>query len=261
MSLSDKNIELRRYSQRALDEVDHPFVRPILGSRSVPVYLSDPYILYEKLALSILDSSLVCLELGCGTGRHSVVLLENNSSVILSDISLEALKVAEKKFSPFYGNFSVAIADIESLPFPNSTFDVICCSGSLSYGDPLLVFSEIRRCLRIGGTVLFLDSLNSNPIYHFNRWLHYLRGHRTKSTIERIPSIELLENFSSDFLHSRIDYFGSSVFLMGIINFIVGPIFALNIYKFLDKLIKPRKSAFNFVLFATDFHKVKNVPQ
>ena len=70
---------------------------------------------------------------------------------------------------------------MELLPFDNEIFDIVACAGGLSYGDNKLVLNEIYRVLKPKGMFICIDSLNENPIYKFNRYLHYLRGNRTKA--------------------------------------------------------------------------------
>ena len=55
--------------------------------------------------------------------------------------------------------------------------------------------NEIYRVLKPGGFVIIVDSLNNNPIYKFNRYLHYLRDNRSKDTLQRIPDIILINKY------------------------------------------------------------------
>ena len=71
---------------------------------------------------------------------------------------------------------------MENLPYEKNTFDVVCCAGSLSYGNNLLVLNEINGVLKSDGYFISVDNLNENPIYKLNRYIHYIRGNRTLST-------------------------------------------------------------------------------
>ena len=95
---------------------------------------------------------------------------------------------------------------MEILPFDNETFDIIACAGGLSYGNNKLVLNEIHRVLKQNGTFICIDSLNENPIYKLNRYVHYLRGNRTKSTLKRMPDRKLLEDYKSKFGITKINY-------------------------------------------------------
>ena len=62
-----------------------------------------------------------------------------------------------------------------------------------------LVLNEIHRVLKQNGIFICIDSLNENPIYKLNRYLHYLRGNRTKSTLKRMPDRKLLKDYERKF--------------------------------------------------------------
>jgi SAM-dependent methyltransferase len=137
---------------------------------------------------------------------------------------------------------------MEEIPLPAKSIDMIISSGSLSYGDPDLVNKEIFRLLKPGGHLIVLDSLNGNPIYRLNRWLHYARGKRTKSTISRIPDKARIRSLSLDFNNSEIFYFGSYLPIMELLQVFLGPARANQINLKLEKRYPSKKNAFKFVL-------------
>jgi SAM-dependent methyltransferase len=62
----------------------------------------------------------------------------------------------------------LAVADGESLSFPDNTFDYIFAHGVVQYAaDDTRVVAECHRVLRPGGTVLF-------QVYNRVSWLHLL---------------------------------------------------------------------------------------
>ena len=61
------------------------------------------------------------------------------------------------------------------------------------------VNQEIFRLLKYGGNLLILDSLNHNLAYKMNRRLHYYRGRRTKSTLNRVPDKKRIISLSKKF--------------------------------------------------------------
>ena len=95
-----------------------------------------------------------------------------------------------------------------------------------------------------------MDSLNHNPIYKLNRWLHYLSGSRAKSTIVRMPTIERIQSISNGFQNIDVHYFGSISFLMPILSYAIGHGNAAKISDIVDRLLHVRRSAFKFVLVA-----------
>ena len=251
----DKNIERERYDTRASLQLDLLDNQISLGSESIPSYLRPPYLLYERLISENISKCYSCLEIGAGIGTHSKALLDTGAHVVISDISQISLDVVREKFTEKYENFVTKVADMESLPFPDSHFDAILCAGSLSYGDPLKVNSEIRRVLRNGGLLIFVDSLGHNPIYRLNRWFHFLRNNRTKSTLQRIPTITRIEQLTLGFSSVAISYFGGFIYLSPIIKRLFGAEAAVIFLNRLDFFLRIKKSAFKFVLLCRNFSK------
>jgi ubiquinone/menaquinone biosynthesis C-methylase UbiE len=147
-----------------------------------------------------------------------------------------------------YKNFSSKIADMEDLPFKKESFDIICSSGSLSYGDNDIVMEEIYRLLKPQGTVVIVDSLNNNPIYKLNRLLHYYKGNRTKSTLERMPDLNLISKYIKKFGHGEIKFFGSITWAYPILNILLSEKLICKFSNWIDKKFEIKKSAFKFVL-------------
>ena len=140
---------------------------------------------------------------------------------------------------------------MESLPFETHSFDVVAAAGSLSYGDPDLVDAEVRRVLRPGGIFVCVDSLNHNPVYRFNRWFHYMRGVRTKSTFLRMPTMERIQGISKRFKNAECRYFGAVSYLMPLLARIIGQRRAAEVSDAVDLLVHVHRSAFKFVLVAS----------
>lgn len=255
MSIVDKNTELERYDSSAALQIDLAVSQVYYGSQLMPVYLATPYLQYERLITENVKKSHSCLEIGAGTGMHTKVLLDTGANIVVTDISKLSLEVIKKKFSNGYSNFVTEVADMESLPFSDSTFDAIFCAGSLSYGDPLKVDAEIRRVLRNDGFLIFVDSLGHNPVFRLNRWLHYLRNNRTKSTLERMPTISRIEQLSLGFSYAEVSYFGGVIYLCPILNRIFGAVRTANLIAAMDSFMQVEKSAFKFILFYKNFSK------
>lgn len=95
------------------------------------------------------------LELGCGTGAQwtsHLGLLPLESRLILSDLSMGMVETVRQKFKASK-NVNVLKIDIQSIPFPDDSFDVIIANHML-YHVPELhkALSEVIRVLKPGGT-------------------------------------------------------------------------------------------------------------
>lgn len=244
----DKEIERARYDERAKTLLSHTEDNLLNGADSVRLSLRSPYIRYEQYVKEyITRESMHVLELGAGTGAFTGVLLETGANIFATDISECSLAILNKRYSR-YRNLRCEIADIESLPFANECIDIVACAGGLSYGDNELVLNEIYRVLRHNGVFLAVDSLNHNPVYRINRWLHYLRGKRTLSTLKRMPTVMLLNEVREKFGNAEIDYFGALAWLNPLLNRFLSEQKTSEVLEYTDKLFSIKKSAFKFVM-------------
>ena len=208
----DKDIERNRYNRRA-ERVLH--LNDYTKYRN-PRYLQPAYDAYQKLFEGKQRGSKV-LEIGAGMGENTEFLLERGFAVYAVDISSKSVDVMNWRFAK-YDNFYGQVADMEKLPFDGDTFDMVCSAGSLSYGDQVIVRNEIYRVLKRGGAFISLDSLNNNPIYRINRYVHYLRGNRSRGTLQRMPTLSLIEAYASNFSSVETQYFGSITWLFPVLN-------------------------------------------
>jgi ubiquinone/menaquinone biosynthesis C-methylase UbiE len=247
---NDKKTEYLRYDARAkslLLSGNNAFEsEPSFGSLACPPILRTPYLYYEQCIRQHISKDQDVLELGSGTGTHTYALTQSGARIVASDISSHALKVLAQRIK----GVTTQVADMESLPFEDSSFDVVTCAGGLSYGDPALVDAEIQRVLRPGGVFICVDSLNHNPIYRLNRWLHYKRGERTKSTLLYMPTMERIQSISRGFESMEVRYFGAVSYMMPVLAHIVGQSRAAQFSDFVDHLVHVRRAAFKFVLVA-----------
>ncbi len=239
--MKDKEIEILRYDNRA---------KLVMKSgkyfKKKPDYLNIPYKYYFNL-FKKLSHKKNLLEIGSGIGENTHRLIQMKFNVCATDKSRQSVAVLKKRFSKFK-NFSAKIADMEKLPFRDDCFDIICSAGSLSYGNNHAVMKEIYRVLKPNGNVIIIDSLNNNPIYIFNRYLHYLKGNRSKSTLRRMPDVKLINKYINKFGYGYVRFFGSFIWFIPLLNFFFNDNLVCKFSKWIDKFFEIRKLAFNFVL-------------
>ena len=241
--MTDKDIEKCRYDNRAdafLDSENSCHVDKI------PAYINAPYQYYFRL-LAEKSSQSKLLEIGAGMGENTGPLLDMSFEVIATDISSKSVKVMRNKFSK-YSNFSAEVADMEKLPFNNESFDVVCSAGSLSYGDNTVVMNEIYRVLKRGGVMIAVDSLNNNPIYRLNRYMHYLKGNRSKSTLTRMPTISLIDKYTEKFGHAEVRFFGAIIWTFPLLRKILSEQTITKLSNWVDAKFNIQGSAFKFVI-------------
>ena len=245
----DKEIEKRRYESRAELITESNPINLQYPLIHIPAYLSSAYVHYHGLLKSLVTTDSNVLELGAGMGEHSFSIINSGANVLLTDISSPSLEVIKKKFSKF-SNFTTQVADIEDLSFLSESFDLIASAGALSYGDNRIVMCRIHDLLKKGGFFVAVDSLNHNPIYRLNRYLHYKKGDRTKSTLDRMPNLDLLDQYSILFGKISVNYFGSISWICPCVAKFSSIEYAKLVSDWFDQKFSIKKSAFKFVMCA-----------
>jgi len=245
---SKKQVERKRYDAMASIRLSQLNKERILGAQGIEELLREPYIEYERVLAELLGPNLKVLEIGSGFGMHTNVLVNSGAKVCALDISPKSIELLKYYFSN-YKNLYAHVGDIEALPFNDNEFDIVCCAGSLSYGDSGIVFSEIYRVLKKDGYFICVDSLGNNVIYNINRYIQYLRGYRTADTIQNMPTVSSIDRLSLLF-DAHIKYYGSILWLLKPLNIIVKQKYLAKLSSQFDKILKIKKSAFKFICVA-----------
>ena len=98
------------------------------------------------------------LDVATGTGRLPFAVTSQNEfkgQIIAVDISHGMLKQAAKKLASHRMQVQLIQYDSFPLPFPDETFDVVCCVEALELiGEKQAAVKELARVLRPGGTLL-----------------------------------------------------------------------------------------------------------
>jgi len=114
-------------------------------------------------ALDKVDCPLI-LDVATGTGRVLDALLYNptfRGTVIAQDLSRKMLLEADKKLAPYRDRYSLIRRDAQQLPYPDESFDAVCCLEALEFmPSPQRVLEEMARVLRPGGILLITNRVN-----------------------------------------------------------------------------------------------------
>jgi len=106
----------------------------------------------KKLMSFIAKSDPLILDVGCGDGRHSILIDSNGGRAIGIDLSKNMLGEARTLYPK--GDFREA--DMRNLPFDDDFFDGVWSSGSIYHvtkSDAKKVIKEFRRVLKPAGAV------------------------------------------------------------------------------------------------------------
>lgn len=195
-------MDARNYSKEFLDELadyfavasEHP--RP---DKMVPIMIQREFTALDcrrKMPIAILNrhvplSGAHILDVGCGAGRNSVLLVEQGAQVTGLDYDPKALAVAVSRCREHNVSVEFQEGSVVNMPFPEGSFDAIVFQNVLEHlprSDQPQALQEVMRVLRKGG-VLFIQTPNKLSPYdiHSTRMplLHWL-PRRISRHIERL---------------------------------------------------------------------------
>ena len=113
------------------------------------------------------------LSVGCGPAKSAELLCDTAAHFVGLDISEEMVRWAKENVgAKGRTHFAVGLAD--SLPFPESSFEVVLCLGVVEYlSDCTAAFAEIARVLKDDGWALVSMHNRASP---YRMWLRYGPG-------------------------------------------------------------------------------------
>lgn len=112
--------------------------------------------MYDVLVTEILKSERGrILDVGCGNGNLFKLLPDGKYELHGIDFSKNMIDEAKRTCK---NPSTFAVADAESLPFDDDSFDIIVCNASFHhYTNPNAVLKEMHRVLKVNGKLLIGD--------------------------------------------------------------------------------------------------------
>ncbi|HVC55569.1 MAG TPA: class I SAM-dependent methyltransferase [Stellaceae bacterium] len=123
------------------------------------------------------QSAARLLDIGCGTGAFLREVKRNHPRLSVAGVDLSApyLAVARRHLSS-WSRVELHEAAGEALPFAAAQFDIVCCLYLFHELPPAVrraVAAEIGRVLKPGGTLIFVDSLQTGDEPDYDVLLDY----------------------------------------------------------------------------------------
>jgi ubiquinone/menaquinone biosynthesis C-methylase UbiE len=114
------------------------------------------------------------LEIGVGSGQNLALYGSAVDRVYATDPSMELLHMARNRIAEARLPVSLIGASAEQLPFADMIFDTIIMTWTLcSIPDPVAALIEMRRVLKPGGNLVFVEH-GLSPELRVARWQHRL---------------------------------------------------------------------------------------
>ncbi len=124
-----------------------------------------PYFAAERAEFGRPDITRI-LEIGCGNGWNMSRFAQYGRVTYGLDSVAERVELAQ-----MHG--PALLADGLRLPFADGSLDLIYIQHVLHHiGDVERALAEVRRCLRPGGVLFLVETVEDNPIIHWGRRLY-----------------------------------------------------------------------------------------
>ena len=136
--------------------------------------LDSPFPLEYAYALLGDITGRTVLDLGCGSGENSLLLVRRGAEVIGVDISESLLALAAERLA-VNGSADAQVrfvpASVHRLPIPDESVDVILGIAILHHLDLDSTSREVFRALRPGGRAIFMEPVRDSRLFRVVRKL------------------------------------------------------------------------------------------
>jgi len=129
------------------------------------------------------------LDLGCGGGENMWRFVDWSCAPVGLDVDAARLRTARG-----YGPVVQGAGQV--LPFATGAFDMVYAAHVLHHvPDPVVLLSEARRCLRPGGVLFVVESVEDHPLLRIGRSLHpWWRGDRVQVRLHFAEMVALVQS-------------------------------------------------------------------
>lgn len=210
-------------------------------NKELSLYRSTEQRYAEKIMYPIFGK--LCCELGGGLGTHAIYLAAQGAQVVVTDFSLNRLNALQKEVEKlgFEKNIACVECFAEKLPFPDGLFDLVYTKSVLIHTNLEEALLEIKRVLKPGGKVVFLEPSVYNPFVLIYRKLfapkewkgivRYFSKKEIKTMQVVFPNLKVKKfyffgffSFIWNFLFPNTCLFKISLAITNILDFILFPL-------------------------------------
>jgi len=179
-----------------------------VGSGNYSLPLRSPYVYAERKMDSFhREGARTVLDLGCGTGIHTVRMAQQGWTVTAIDCSSKSLEAAQKLAEHHGLSEKIAFHHGDALEWMEQNeekFDLVFTSGVVYYLDVDALMQRLRQRLNPGGHLLCVETYGGNPLMNFMR---NVRGVHDAQTLKGLHGHKEIRDLRSRFAQSEVRYF------------------------------------------------------
>jgi ubiquinone/menaquinone biosynthesis C-methylase UbiE len=140
------------------------------------------------------------LDLGCGNGENTILLVNRGAKVSGLDISDSLINLARRRMqiNEVVEGFEFFTGSAHELPFPDRSFDVVFGMAILHHLDLEQTSREVWRVLRPGGCAIFMEPVRNSKLLGLIRKLIPYRAPDVSPFERPLTDLEL-EQFAARF--------------------------------------------------------------
>ena len=158
---------------------------------------------FKFLELNTINSEV--LDFGCGIGSSLEKVIKFNPKKITGiDISEVSIRKAKDKVKETESEIELLVDNCEQTKFNSNNFDIVYGTGILHHLNMSMCLDEIKRVLKPGGKLIFIEPLGTNPLINLYRKL----TPKSRSEDEH-PLVKLdFDLIEKKFINTKLKYYG-----------------------------------------------------
>ncbi len=170
-------------------------------------------------ALAHVRGAESALDVPCGTGRMTAVLLEAGLRVVGADVSIPMMTQARLKLRPFNSRATFAQANLLCLPFPSRSFDIATCVRLFGHYPSQDRIPMLRELLRVARHAVIVQYFYETPLTRAKRWTKRRLLHTYEGVVHPVGEEDLRRELAEAGVKSEMRfwarrYYSEEVFIL-----------------------------------------------
>ena len=158
---------------------------------------------FKFLELNTINSEV--LDFGCGIGSSLEKVIKFNPKKITGiDISEVSIRKAKDKVKETETEIELLVDNCEQTKFNSNNFDIVYGTGILHHLNMSMCLDEIKRVLKPGGKLIFIEPLGTNPLINLYRKLTPKSRSKDEHPLVKLD-FDLIEK---KFINTKLKYYG-----------------------------------------------------